>query len=224
VADGNGVAVAYPEAIGGMWNYRPDPDGPDDTGFIAALVDRLAADGEADPKRVYLTGISRGGLMTWRLMCVRPELFAAAAPLSSAMSEAQVPSCRPARPVPVLAEDGSADPVMAYDGWLPPAPQPRLLSVPETMEFWRRLHGCTGETATHLPHREASDPTRVTRYDWTGCAAPVVLLKVTGGGHMPASFAANTEEERAVLGRRGRDVETAAEVWKFFQAASGSGG
>jgi poly(3-hydroxybutyrate) depolymerase len=52
----------------------------------------------------------------------------------------------------------------------------------------------------------------------------VVLLKVTGGGHMPASFAANTEEERAVLGRRGRDVETAAEVWKFFQAASGSGG
>lgn len=224
VTDGKGVAIAYPEAIGGLWNYRPDPDGADDTGFISALLAKLVADGVADPKRVYLAGISRGALMTWRLMCARSDLFAAAAPLSSAMTEPVVSACHPSHVMPVLAEDGSADPIMAYDGWIPDPPAPRLLSVPETMEFWRRLHGCTGQTATRLPHREASDPTRVTRYEWTGCVSPVVLLKVTGGGHMPASFFPNSDQERAVVGRRGQDIETAAEVWRFFAAASARGG
>jgi polyhydroxybutyrate depolymerase len=157
--------------------------------------------------------------MVWTLACQRPERFAAAAPLSSAMRESQLAACSPARPVPIVAMAGTADPVQRYDGWLGPPPLPRLLSVPETMEFWRRLHGCDGQAARWLPHREGDDPTRTELVEWTGCASggPVLLYRVVGGGHQPPSFAPNTDEQRRRFGRRGQDVEAAEEIWRAFQ-------
>lgn len=234
VADREGFAVAYPEAIEGRWSYPQgggvllpgrDAEEVDDVGFLDALLDALAAEGVADPARAYVAGNSRGALMTWALACRRPERFAAAAPLSSGMREAQLASCSPARPVPIVAMAGTADPVQRYDGWLGPPPLTRLLSVPETMEFWRRLHGCDGQTARWLPHREPDDPTRTELVEWTGCASggPVLLYRVVGGGHQPPSFASNTDEQRRRFGRRGQDVEAAEEIWRAFQRSGPAG-
>jgi hypothetical protein len=36
----------------------------DDVGFISALIDRLVAQGRADPNRIYVTGMSNGAMMT----------------------------------------------------------------------------------------------------------------------------------------------------------------
>ncbi len=231
VADREGFAVAYPKALDGRWGYWPgarvfvpgqDANEVDDTGFIAAMVQSLVAEGIADPARTYVTGVSRGALMAYTLMCARPDLFAAAAPLSSGMTEAQVAACHPDRQIPMLAVAGTADPIQFYDGWLPSPPVPRLLSVPETMEFWRRQHGCEGQTIHQLPHRDRDDPTRTRRVEWTGCKAggPVVLYKVIGGGHQPPSYSPNSEDTRRSFGRRGEDIETAEEVWTLFSAAS----
>ena len=73
VADRHGFVLAYPEAIDGKWSYwhgggitvpsRPDVE-VDDTGCVAAVVGALVADGTVDPRRVVLTGISRGALMS----------------------------------------------------------------------------------------------------------------------------------------------------------------
>lgn len=230
VADRESFAVAYPEAIEGRWSYwrgggvllpGQGSDEVDDVGFITAVLDALVAEGIADPARTYVAGISRGALMTWTLACQRPERFAAAAPLSSGMTEAHLAACSPTRPVPVVVVAGTADPVQPYDGWLFPPPTPRLLSIPETMEFWRRRHGCTGETAQQLPHREPEDRTRIQRFEWTGCASggPVLLYRVTGGGHQPPSFTPNTDQARRSFGRRGQDMETAEEVWRVSQAS-----
>lgn len=119
--------------------------------------------------------------------------------------------------MPIIVVAGTADPILAYDGWLQ-AGVPRLLSIPETMEFWRRRHGCTGQAGQLLPHREAADPTRTQRIAWTGCVdgGPLVLYRVAGGGHQPPSFTPNTEEQRRVFGRRGQDVETAEAIWRVF--------
>lgn len=229
VADREGFAVAYPEAVEGRWSYSPAGGGVplpgrgaeevDDVGFLDALLDALAAEGVADPKRVYVIGNSRGALMAWTLACRRPNRYAAAAPLSSPMREANLAACSPARPVPIVAMAGTADPVQPYDGSPARPPQTRLLSVPETMEFWRRLHGCENQTSRWLPHREDDDPTRIELVEWTDCASggPVLLYRVVGGGHQPPSFAPNTDEQRRRFGRRGQDVEAAEEIWKAFQ-------
>ena len=227
VADRRGFVVAYPEAVGGKWSYWrgggilvPDrgAEEVDDLGFISAVVETLVKEGTADPKRVYVTGISRGALMTWSLACERADLFSAVAPLSSAMTAWQASNCHPSRPLPIIAVDGTEDPVQFYDGFFYPPPLPRLISVPETMAFWWRLSGCTGEAVKRLPHRVVDDRTLIERYEWTGCASgvPVLLFRVVGGGHQPPSLANDAPVRPEHFGRRSRDMETAEEIWNVF--------
>ena len=229
VADRHGFIVAYPEAIGGKWSYwrgggilvpAHATEEVDDVGFISAVVETLVKEGTADPKRVYVTGISRGALMSWTLACERADLFSAAAPLSSAMTAWQASNCHPSRPLPIVAVDGTEDPVQFYDGFIYPPPVPRLISVPETMAFWWRLSGCTGEKINRLPHGDADDRTRIERYEWTGCAGggPIMLYRVIGGGHQPPSLATDASARPEHFGRRSRDMETAEEIWNAFMA------
>lgn len=231
VAGREGFAVAYPAALSGRWSYagrRPVPlpagGAVDDVGFLAALIDRLVAEGVADPARVFVAGASRGGLMTWTLLCALPGRIAAAAPLLTGMTDDQLADCAPPTqaptptPTPILALAGTDDRVQAWDGWL--ADGFRLLSLPETLDFWRRRHGCTGQAATVLPHRERGDPTRVRRIDWTGCApgAALRLFRVEGGGHTLPSPAPRPRPG-AWEGARNRDLDAAEEIWRFFAGA-----
>jgi polyhydroxybutyrate depolymerase len=224
VAEREGFAIVYPAALTGRWSYsaqRPvqlpgRDEVVDDSGFLAALIDRLVAGGVADPARVFVVGASRGGLMAWAMACGMSGRIAGAAPLITGMTDGQLEPCRPARLVPLLVIAGTNDRTQSYDGWL--APDFRLLSVPETMEFWRRLHGCTGQSGRILPHRDPGDPTRVLRIDWTGCAAGdgrLRLLRIEGGGHQLPSFTPLPDPPRWA-GRQNRDIETAEEVWRFF--------
>ena len=165
VAKQSGFVVVYPEAIERRWSYwrgggveLPGRAGEevDDVGFISALVRELVAKGIADPLRLYVTGVSRGALMTWTLACERSELFAAAAPLSSPMTAPQVEACRPSRAIPIIAVASTADPVQPYDGLIQRPPLPRLVSIPESMSSLvapARLHRRDGRTAAASPCR-----------------------------------------------------------------------
>jgi len=86
------------------------------------------------------------------------------------------------------------------------------------MEFWRRLHNCTGEDSHGLSHREGTGPTRVALIMWTGCTTggPVELLRVQGGGHQLPTLAPDAEPPPRPGNARNHDIETAEEVWRFF--------
>src|SRR5437763_9123071 len=107
-ADREGFVAAYPVALQGRWNYtgqlsekvRAGEEVADDIGFIAKLIDHLVAQQGVDPKRVYAIGESRGGLMSFELMCRMAERLAAAGALISGMTEGQRDACAPARAVP----------------------------------------------------------------------------------------------------------------------------
>jgi polyhydroxybutyrate depolymerase len=222
-ADREGFVVVYPAAVEGRWNYTGQLSGKvkagdqiaDDVGFLAKLLDNLSAENIADPRRVYAIGEARGGLMAFELMCRLADRIAAAAPLITGMTEGQRDGCAPSWPVPVFAVNGTADPIQWYDGWL--SPTGRLLSVPETMEFWRSQHGCTGQKATLLSHRVAADPTRIQLVEWTGCRAgdTVRLYRVEGGGHQVPSFTAASESWVREAGRQNQDIETIDEFWNY---------
>lgn len=229
LANREGFAVLYPEAVGLEWSYgRPimapmpaiDGEPVDDLGFIRSLIDGLVARQIADPARIYVTGVSRGGLMAFTLACALADRIAAFAPLITGMTDLQRDDCRPARPVPLLVIAGTNDLAQSYDGAL--ARHGRLLSVPETMEFWRAQHGCTGQDIRLLPLREKPFRTTVLRVDWTGCKgnAPVTLYRVQGGGHQVPSLAPSDERTDSRFGPRNRDIETVEELWTFFKATS----
>ena len=226
VADRERFRVVYPAALVNRWSYTPTrpvtlPDGSglvDDVGFIEALTDHLVAAGRADPSKVYVAGLSNGGLLTWTLLCSAPERFAAAASMITGMLEAQRETCHPSRQIPVVAIDGTDDPVQVYDGWL--YQDYRLLSVAETMDFWRRLRGCSLQAGDLVPVHEKTDPTRALWVDWTECQDPAKLrlYRIEGGGHSLPSYAPIEPGMRIRHGGRSQTIETAEVLWSFFNS------
>ena len=106
VAGREGFVVAYPVAIDLRWSYGRPVVAPmpavgnepvDVVGFIRQMIDDLIARKIADPKRVYVTGMSRGGLMSFTVACALADRVAAAAPLITPMTEYQRDDCKPAR-------------------------------------------------------------------------------------------------------------------------------
>ncbi len=56
---------------------------PWDADRTHALIQKIINEYHVDPKRVYITGLSRGGFGTWELAVKYPELFAAVAPIAA---------------------------------------------------------------------------------------------------------------------------------------------
>lgn len=226
--------VVFPDGLNRAWadmrapNERASggpPPGTDDTAFIVELAEKLILDGVADPKRIYVTGISNGGAMTLTLACQRPDLFAAAASVIMAMSETMANNCRPSRHIPMLIMNGTEDPLVAWNGG---RGRNRvallgLLSTPDTLKFWRRANGCDpGDArAIDLPDIDRTDRSTVTRIESRcppGTAA--VLYRVNGGGHRMPGYTQDTRAKRLVdrvLGPQNHDIDGAQTIWDFFK-------
>lgn len=58
---------------------------------VVALLEQIEKAYPVDPKRIYVTGLSMGGLGTWDIICRYPEKFAAAVPVCGAADTAQAP-------------------------------------------------------------------------------------------------------------------------------------
>lgn len=131
-SDRHGFLLAAPDGgipldRGFVWNIPgvptvtgkiPTAQDADDVAFFRAAIDWLVAQGCADGTRVYSTGLSGGGRMTSWLGCVASDRFAAIAPvvglragnpLAADPKRPDPATCRPARPVPVIAFAGDAD-------------------------------------------------------------------------------------------------------------------
>ncbi len=88
-----GVVVVYPNGINRGWNDgRLTRRGKiihdtDDVGFLTALVNDLVAKGIADPAHVVFTGISNGGIMSFKMACDSSLHPFGIAPISANMPE-----------------------------------------------------------------------------------------------------------------------------------------
>ena len=226
-----GFVVAYPAAYWGQWNLLEglrnttlDDGTPiDDITFIFAVVQALIGEGVADPDRVYLTGISDGAILSYRLLCEPASPFAAAVPVVGTMAEVHRDDCAPTYVPPIMVIAGTNDLILPYDGWI--FSTGRELSVPETLDHWRRSHGCDGQQARLLDDRRTDDDSRVREVTWTGCAreGAVKLLRVEGGGHIPPSFEPVSDDWRERAGGHNRDIDSADEAWRFLSGFQTSG-
>ena len=226
LADAHGFFVAYPQGVGKAWNDgRDDPAAParraavDDVGFISALIERLRAEHVIDARRVFATGISNGGLMSFRLACAPDPPVRAIAPVTASIPRALATRCRHGAPVGLVLFNGSDDPLVPYDGGqirVFGKARGEVIPTQETILLWRERNGCAGVAErTELPDA-SDDGTRVTRIRYADCAAgtAVVLYRIEGGGHTwPGGYQYLGER---LVGRSTRDIDAADEIWRFF--------
>jgi polyhydroxybutyrate depolymerase len=233
VAKREGFAVVFPDGLNHAWAdartkagpaLRGPPAGTDDVAFIAKLVEKLVASGTADPRRVYVTGISNGGAMAMTLVCARADLFAAGASVSMNLTDETAVTCHPSRPLPMLLMNGTADPLVPYEGGRGSSyyAADGFWSTDETLAFWRKLNGCETDNAdaTDLPDRAPADQSTVTRIS-SRCPGghDVVLYRINQGGHRMPGFSPDARFPKvaaSLLGSQNGDIDAAETIWTFF--------
>lgn len=229
LADNQGFVVVYPNGVNNYWRdgrgytHRGVSDTTvDDVGFISQLIDHLVREHHFDPKRVYVTGMSNGGMMTLRLGCELSAKLAAIAPVVANIPKNIINSCRPKHLLPVLVMNGTDDPLVPYNGGYVHFFRKKMgevVSTDETVSFWAKHNGCNSYPNTKkLPDRNRRDHSwvEVTTYTNPNNECEVTLYAIQGGGHtMPKR--SNMPDRSRLLGHKNKDINGAKEIWKFFK-------
>ena len=221
LADKEKFVLVYPDALERRWN---DQGGAvDDVGFLLTIVDKLVADGLVDKTRVYVTGISNGGMMAQRLACEQADRIAGIATVAGGLPEPLQATCKPTRPLPVLVIHGTEDPIVPWAGGAVAGFEDfgKVLSARETAKFWAANNRCgDGGVIATEPDRDPKDGTRVKMEVFASCpaGAAVKLAAIEGGGHTwPGGYQYLPER---FIGKTSQDVDANTLIWNFFKDAA----
>jgi polyhydroxybutyrate depolymerase len=186
----HGFATVFPRGLNLLWNDGRKAvwgSGADDVGFLQGLAQELVKSGTADPERLYLVGVSNGGMMALRMLCEAPEAFAGIATIIASMPARVGARCRSRLPMSIIMFNGTADPLIPYRGGAVGVGglQGRIWPVERTAMFLARRNGCEGFSKAIVSDRDAPGRIRVVKLDWTSCSSErgVTLYRVEGGGH-----------------------------------------
>lgn len=218
-ADAEDFIVVYPEGVKSPLNIRTWNAGwccgfssatnTDDVGFISALLDTLISLYSIDIKRIYATGMSNGGFMSYRLACELSGRFAAIAPVAASMS---MPKCSPNKPMPVIHFHSYIDSSVPYlggtgtgisDHYNPPHDS--------VMQVWAEANGCMvlNDTITHNQ--------QYTHVRWNNCTCNVSInyYITRDGGH---SWPGGTQTP--VGDQVSSYINATDMMWEFFKQHS----
>ena len=226
LAERDGFLVLYPEAVEKHWNdgRKTTVSKISDVVFISALVDHVAKLRNIDRQRIYVTGLSNGGMMTQRLACESPERYAAFASVIANMPLSMKLACKPGRPVAIMLIYGTEDPLMPYSGGEIKKGRRvgmggTVISADETVKFWADNNHCKGDgNTTMLPDNDPDDDTRIEKTAFTECkdGGELIFYSVKGGGHAwPGSDIKPLM--RRITGNVSNDMVASEVIWEFFQ-------
>lgn len=230
VADREGFVVVYPQGENNRWNdgrvaaVKADGQTSDaeDIAFLNGLADALIAQGVADPKRLYLMGVSNGGFMTLALACNPAARFAAFGAVIASIPAGAQAACQPGRPVPVVMINGTDDEIIRFDGAPGKFGVSGNLPPLEAAKSFASLSGCTTEKEMGVPGPGPQDGTAVSLHAWGGCqpGGATEFYAIKGGGHQPPSKSSRPLVGAVLetyLGTRSLALDTAETMWSFFK-------
>lgn len=215
-----GFTVVYPEGTeygrggGHAWNtgylLRDQVSAADDIAFLDKLIDLLIRRYGADPRRVYMTGGSNGGMMTFVYAVQRPAKLAAVAPVVGAMFSF---ARKPPVPVPIMMINGGEDEEVPIKGGMSLNPLVRRTqaapykSLASTVSFWVKAN-----RSARKPVTTVSGTVRTQTYAATPGGAVTISVVDSAGGHgwpgNPPSGRGNTPIQ---------SFDGAGKIWSFFK-------
>jgi len=190
VAKENNFVVVYPAGINKSW----DLSGTKDIDFIIAIIDEMYDRYTIDRNRVYLSGFSMGGMMTYYAATKIADKIAAFAPVSGYLMGG--PNTNSSRPIPIIHTHGTADDVVPFSG------------VQTCLNAWITRNNCPTTPVVTDPYPEGIVSSNGTRYYWgPGIdSVEIVLLKLEGVGHW------HSNDDNG--------VHTSREIWNFCKKFS----
>jgi polyhydroxybutyrate depolymerase len=241
-ADENGYLAVYPDGTRISKVLTPDPVAKqaqygwnageccglpvtrkiNDVGFLEKVIADVAARTPVDLRRVYMTGISNGGMMSYAMAA---EASTHVAAIASVSGQVEIPVIHPSRPVPTMEFHSVNDPIAKFDGV--PNKNPLLvLSVMQGIRQWVKADGCArtpkvGAEIVGAPGSISAGQTATPlTYDHCKDGVEVVLWRFTGSGHVWPGSTLNTGPKKDwILTGSGRGivlVNADQTMWNFF--------
>lgn len=213
LADRDGFVVLYPDGLQRAWNAgdccgQPRARGVDDVAFIEAAIRATARTYATDPARLYVTGISNGGMMTYRLACESALPIAAVAPVAATLPVA----CEHPQRVSLLHIHGLADRNVPIGG----GPGSGFVNVDyrpvaTALAVFRKADDCAPPVTT------TAGPVTTSR---SACAGGrvVQLTTVAGAGHQWPGGAPPPPRAAALLrlDPPSNALDATNVIWSFF--------
>ncbi len=176
------LLLIYPDAMGlHTWNvgaccgikWRDTKD----VEFISSLINYVESHLDADPNRIYVSGMSNGGMMAYRLGVELSDKIAAISPVEGSMDFGWG---EPKEPVSVIAFHGKRDHVVRYDGkpghWL--FVRVNAPSVTQNVHYWVQRDHCS-----EPPIKESHDGFEKELYRNGDRGTEVCLYSIAKGTH-----------------------------------------
>lgn len=208
IADTAGFILIHPQGtllagathwnVGG-WTLASTTD---DVGFTDALLDNISAEYNIDQERIYSTGMSNGGFMSFLLACQLSDRIAAVASVTGSMTIQTFAACDPQHPTPILQIHGTMDGTVPYNGdplWTE--------SIEDVLGYWQEYNNCDEQDSTlEIPDTNSNDGSTVEHsvYDNGDNGVRTEHFKVIGGDHdWPGAWG-------------NQDIHASSEIWQFF--------
>lgn len=180
----------------------------DDVGFLREVILRVERQASIDRRRVFMTGMSNGAMMSYRMACEASDLVRAIAPVAGTDNTA---TCKPSRPVPVIHFHAINDEMVNFNGGPGPKSftQVDFTSVPSTIAKWVSLD------------RSTPQPKRVLSVKGAHCdlhtadagGAPVELCVTDSGGHSWPGGGTQQGRKQPSMAINANDL-----MWTFFSS------
>jgi polyhydroxybutyrate depolymerase len=203
IADTARFIAIYPQGLSNgsqtSWNNGTLlASSAEDVLFISRLMDSVNNEHNVDLARMYVSGISMGAIMTFRLCDQLSDRIAAAAPHIGTMSSTDNANYNPTYPVPMLQSHGTNDGTVPYDS----NPLPSLTLVPQTLNALKTANGFQGDSTIYAIPDNAADGITVDRIVYN-CTTPLEHWKWNGADHI-------------LLYQPVHDTTTMMYTWIFF--------
>lgn len=194
LADKEGFIAIYPDARtwAGKEQWRawdtdngliPPGSDADDVGFLRQIIETSEKNYAIDGKRIFLTGLSNGGMLAFRAAGELSDKVSAIAVVSGAMSGREPP---PKLPISVLNIHGTNDGIVPYQGLknvpasLTAVGLPKFKPMEYATDFWREQNKITDPAIV-------IENGNVTQRRFINCdtGAEVSEYTIHGGMHVP---------------------------------------
>ncbi len=188
VADTGRFVVVFPDGQNKAW----DTGGDKDLNFIKAIINEMNNKYGIDKKRVYVSGFSMGGMMSYVVANKMSDQIAAIAPVSGGGAPS---SCK--RAMPIIHTHGTTDDVVNYNNTV------------NTLKQWVPFNKCSSNSTVTKPYPASKPGSAASLEVWSGCSDDVEirLLTIAGKGHWYSM-------DEAV------SVNTSVEIWNFVKQYS----